>query len=346
MPVYALGSNGSGQLGLNHDEDASSPTRLPLPASFSSSSVQSIAAGGNHTLLLTKFGNVWASGSQPTQSLVFRPIRLPSLSTQPRLVNLCAATWDASIFVTANGQVLVCGAGAKGELGLGQDRPVCEVPTELSWSPPAGTEVIEVKASMGHVIVVLSNGHVYGWGNGRQGQLGEPAEVVWQPRRIENVSFVVERVVCGKDFTCLFSEPGLGQLKLLGPKKRDTFSLQANTPATLLDWVDVQATWGSVLVLDSARNTFGWGRNDHGQLPPKGLPPLKEICGGSEHVLALTSSGQVLAWGWGEHGNCGLPLDVRKDVNGGWNTLDVKGRVLRLGAGCATSWIITSDEGS
>ena len=66
---------------------------------------------------------------------------------------------------------------------------------------------------------------------------------------------------------------------------------------------------------------------------------------GSEHALALTKDGRVLAWGWGEHGNCGLGTDEDGDVKHGWNEISItesdKSSVVGLGAGCATSWIWT-----
>jgi alpha-tubulin suppressor-like RCC1 family protein len=37
---------------------------------------------------------------------------------------------------------------------------------------------------------------------------------------------------------------------------------------------------------------------------------VREVLAGSEHCLCLTDSGQVLAWGWNEHGNCGQAEDT------------------------------------
>ena len=85
-----------------------------------------------------------------------------------------------------------------------------------------------------------------------------------------------------------------------------------------------------------------WGRNDHGQLPPAGLPSLDTICAGSEHMLAVDVNGQVLAWGWGEHGNCSTPVDERCDVNGRYNVLEVPKGKITVGAGCATSFVAIS----
>lgn len=342
MPIFALGSNGSCQLGIDHDDDLSAPSLVNIHEL--DAPITSIKAGGNHTLILTKAGTVYATGensdgrcaldTETVSISSFTPLKLPR-------IDFVAATWDASIFASTQGPIFVCGSGAKGELGLDQGVVRSESLSQIPNFPPTGTQVIDLAACMGHVIVVLSNGDVYGWGNGQHGQLGTPLGVVWQPRKIDDVSFPVSRAVCGKDFTCAFGNPTEGKLQLFGLAKRDRFNIKPSTPQTLNDWIDVQATWGGVYALLSDNRLVAWGRDDHGQLPPADLP-VTAMAAGSEHMLVLTTAGKVLAWGWGEHGNCGLPTDEQRDVKGRWNELDVGGKVQHIGAGCATSWTITS----
>lgn len=75
MNIFAFGSNGSGQLGLGHTEDVSTPTQClftPFAASTEDQDrgsvgqvkdkIVQIIAGGNHTLLLTQQGHVYAAG--------------------------------------------------------------------------------------------------------------------------------------------------------------------------------------------------------------------------------------------------------------------------------------------
>lgn len=342
MHVYALGSNGSSQLGLGHDDD------LPLPSLVDISKLDapiiSIKAGGNHTLVLTKSGTIYATG-QNEDGRCALPVETSSITSfvSPTLpkIDFIGSTWDASIFASALGPVYVCGSGAKGELGLGQNMIKAHSPKTIKDFPPTGTQIVDLAACMGHVVVVLSNGDVYGWGNGQNGQLGSPLGVVWQPRKFDDVSFPVARAVCGKDFTCLFGDPADGELQLIGLAKRDRFNMKSTAPQILRDWSDVQATWGGVYALLSNNSLVAWGRDDHGQLPPADMS-VAAMAAGSEHMLVLTTSGKVLAWGWGEHGNCGLPTDEQRDVKGRWNELETESNVQHIGAGCATSWIVTS----
>ncbi|KGO50829.1 Regulator of chromosome condensation, RCC1 [Penicillium expansum] len=91
-----------------------------------------------------------------------------------------------------------------------------------------------------------------------------------------------------------------------------------------------------------------WGRNDRGQLPPPDLPPPAKLAVGSEHALALLGDGRVAAFGWGEHGNCGPDTDSRGNVSGTYNVISLSeavgtdGKVVGVGAGCATSWMIVT----
>jgi protein ATS1 len=341
MPVHALGSNGSCQLGVGHYDDLSAPSLVEIHNL--DAPITSIKAGGNHTLILTKSGTVYATGENTDGrcaiSTEVTSISSFTSSSLPKMEYI-AATWDASFFASAHA-VYVCGSGLKGELGLGQSTVKAASPQRIPDFPPTGTQIIDLAACMGHVVVVLSNGHVYGWGNGLHGQLGSPLSVVWSPRRLDDIPFPVSRAVCGKDFTCVFGDPADGKLQLLGVAKRDRFNIKSNTPQTLSNWIDVQATWGGVYVLLRDNNLVAWGRNDHGQLPPTDIP-VTAMAAGSEHMLVLTTTGKVLAWGWGEHGNCGLPTDEQRDVKGRWYELDSSTTVLHIGAGCATSWIITT----
>lgn len=58
------------------------------------------------------------------------------------------------------------------------------------------------------------------------------------------------------------------------------------------------------------------GRDDHGQLPPPGVPRIESIAVESEHVVAFTDEREVVPLGVGEHGNCGPQNEKFRDVKG------------------------------
>ena len=93
---------------------------------------------------------------------------------------------------------------------------------------------------------------------------------------------------------------------------------------------------------------MAWGRNDRGQLPPPDLPTPAKLAVGSEHAIALLGDGRVAAFGWGEHGNCGPDTDFQGNVSGTYNVISLPEavgadrKVVGVGAGCATSWMIVT----
>jgi len=354
--VYAIGSNGSGQLGICHKEDVS----VPKPVIFNDSTpnvVSQVRAGGNHTLLLAS-GTLFSTGdstsgacglkaeSQNPESQ-FEEVRLAlEESTTKSRVVFCAATWEASIIVLQDEDGLATkvysfGTGNKGELGQGEFLFRSSKAQIIRDFPPAGLEIIDLAASVSHVVVTLSNGDVWGWGSGRKGQLGEPEGFVHAPRKITGVGFKVKRAVCGREFTYLVGKKEDGQHAVLGS---DKWNVRSSAPLKVPGWKHVGATWGSIFVLQEDGKLLSWGRNDHGQLTPPELPLLSQIAIGSEHALGLSMEGNVLAWGWGEHGNCG-PNTTDGDVKDRWNViasskyLSPGSKITTIGAGCATSWV-------
>lgn len=367
--LYALGSNGSGQLGIGFAQDVSiprevlfAPTSSTSPTTSSSPSITRIAAGGNHTLLLPSNGHpLFSAGDNTTgatgplttpqarayaaksvaQAVAALPLPLP--------VTHIAATWEASVIVQVDAEhdgrstvVSTFGAGQKGELAQGQFVIRSPRPAPLVGFPPHGQAVVDVAACVAHCVVVLDGGEVWGWGSGRKGQLGTGVEgVCYEPVRVEGLGFKAVRAVCGREFTAVFGSAESGEVVVLGADKA---GVRAGVPERVVGWMDVGASWGGVYVLHGDGSLLSWGKDDHGQLAPPGLPKLVKIAVGSEHVVALTGDGDVISWGWGEHGNCG-PQVENNDVKGRWNTIASKkyvppgSEIVAIGAGCATSWI-------
>lgn len=357
MRLYSFGSNGSYQLGLTHSEDISTPTAClfhPNPRDEAKNptldwpGISKVIGGGNHTLVQLSDGRVQAVGENtgfrcgaliPQTSIGKRKF-LVEFKYCVRDVTLCAASWEATAVTYQNenfSSIWTTGIGARGELGTAPG-----IATSDNWmsvttfhSNDPNVYPIDLAAGMNHFVAVLSNGEAYGWGKGRNGQLGEPREDNWEPRKIM-VPFKAVRVVCGREFTYILGEFDSGNHIVLGSDKNHLIS---ELPMTAPNWKEVGATWSSILVLDQVGKLHTWGKPTRTS-PPEDVPVIEHIAVGSEHVLAKTGEGKVIAWGWGKHGNCGLPVDGELgDVVGRYNEIPIEGTVKLLGAGCATSWI-------
>ncbi|KAI0166188.1 RCC1/BLIP-II [Xylariaceae sp. FL1272] len=364
--LFALGSNGSGQLGLGHSEDVSVPKQIHDSPSFDNDAITHVAAGGNHTILITASGNAYWSGdpgdgrcgittiNEGEENLpTFRKLQL-SNSIDPTPVAFAACTWDSTILAIRDQggratRVYICGPAS---LGPKQGLDTAFVIPDF---PPAGTAIVNLAAGFRHIVAVLDNGDAYGWGASGKGQLGpidgtrNATKFIEEPRKLTDMPFKVARAVCCQYTTCVIAEPGDGRIVVLGA---DKWGLKSRAPIEIPSWHAITAGWGAIYVLKRDGTLVAWGRNDHGQLPPPGLPPIAQIVAGSEHVIALTESGEAVAWGWGEHGNCGPNVKEKSgNVEGRWNvlaspkTLPEGSSVTAIGAGCATSWINIITEG-
>ncbi|EER40021.1 alpha-tubulin suppressor protein Aats1 [Histoplasma capsulatum H143] len=371
MPLYAFGSNGSGQLGIGHLDDVPVPSRClfeqenkengpkDIDIACTSDEPVQIAAGGNHTLVLFKSGAVYTAGSNQNGRCAHDPNRITSLLHFSRVgfargdgscVNrfkAIFATWEASFFVDAErGHLYVCGVGNKGELGLGENYVEANSPTRIREFPPTGLEITSISSSVSHTAATLSNGEVYGWGISRKGQLGEEnikKKILWVPQKIEDVSFFACQVACGREFTAVAGDARTGEFAIFGPEKWDILS---GAPKEIKYYTTLAASWHGVYVHKQDGSTISWGRNDRGQLLPPNLPRLVKLAIGSEHAVAMIEGTNIVAFGWGEHGNCGPNTDAQGNVAGRWNEIPLSAEdsntVTGVGAGCATSWIMTA----
>ena len=119
--------------------------------------------------------------------------------------------------------------------------------------------------------------------------------------------------------------------------------MNENLPSNIAGWQHIVASWGNLYVLKDDGILKSWGRNDHGQLKPQDLPLVKAVFAGSEHVLAQDAADdKIFAWGWGEHGNCGTSVCASGDVKTGWNEVQSPMNAKVLGAGCATSFLVST----
>ncbi|EAW13938.1 RCC1 domain-containing protein [Aspergillus clavatus NRRL 1] len=380
MPLFAFGSNGSGQLGIGHNEDVSTPTECLFEEQVSSppegnrsaaKRISRIVAGGNHTLVLDEDGCVYATGCNEDGRCAHTPAA--SLQRFRRVIvedgtgasarsyaafRDVSATWEASFLVARSedpsgwvDRVFAAGSGAKGELGLGEGCTRVVEPAAIPDFPPRGTGVVAIASGMGHTVAVLSDGDVWGWGGARKGQLGDAAKamkIAWSPVKIGGVPFRATGAACGREFTVIAGDKAAGEFVVIGScdNKWDILSGAASASQSLTAYRGIAASWHGVYVHRSDFSVLAWGRNDRGQIPPTDLPSPQQLAVGSEHVLALVDDHAVVAFGWGEHGNCGPETDPQGNVKGVYREIPLELRedaeVVGIGAGCATSWIITS----
>ncbi len=262
--LYAFGSNGSGQLGIGTAEDTASPQKclfqedMDVPhTDMLLGQLLKITAGGNLTLILLRNGQVYSSGciyddGRGDMDTIYDPVhvfhkRFSDISK----TKFCSALWEASVLVTDDESIYSQGRGSRGELGTKTD--MRSIWQRVFTTPPPGTQVVDLSSGMAHTVVIFSNGEAYGWGNGRKGQLGEPAQIVETPRKIEGLGFRVMRAVCGREFTYFVGEDCHA---VLGS---DKWNVKCDIPSTVPDWINIGASFGSIFILKTDGNIISWG---------------------------------------------------------------------------------------
>jgi alpha-tubulin suppressor-like RCC1 family protein len=156
-------------------------TWTPKMKEFPDTVVQ-IAAGGNHTMLTTASGEVWAFGcnhrgqlgvGDTTDRFVPERVRIEDTLPERRvraMIAECGAAHSA-VLVHAAGQthLMTTGSNEYGQLGLG-DRTYRTTLHPVAFPP--SVRVTCVKAGEWHNAAVTEADDLYTWGRGNFGQLG------------------------------------------------------------------------------------------------------------------------------------------------------------------------------
>ena len=242
-----------------------------------------VAAGEAHTVLVGEDGSVFSFGKNVCGQLgtgdnvtTVIPTRVAGL---PGAVRQVAAGNAHTGMVTDAGDLLVCGAGRNGQLGL-EDEDERTTPTLVERAVFEGKAVLMVACGEEHTVVATEGGGVYTFGGGEDGQLGHgDEENQLAPRRVPAAGFNGERVVmvaAGDQHTVALSEAGR------------------------------VFTWGS----------GEYGRLGHGDRENQRAPRQVEVgrfggegvvfvAAGGAHTVAVTAGGRLYSWGCGYFGQLG-----------------------------------------
>ncbi|MEU8539613.1 Ig-like domain repeat protein [Streptomyces sp. NPDC048717] len=245
---------------------------------------------------------------------------LPGNVTLPEGVELTAlaASGYFSMALTSDGRVLAWGENGFGQLG---DGTTTDHLTPVYADIPAGTTITAIDTGQYFSLALTSDGRVLAWGLNAVGQLGDGTSA--------NSSTPVEVLIPdGVQITDISAGSGTG--------------VALTSDGRVLGWGDgVNGEMGN--------GTTGYNRTPvYASLPPG--TEATDVSAGQAHVLALTSDGHALAWGYNSSGELGdgtttqrytpvpvdLPAGVRLtavEVSSYYSlALTADGRVLAWGA--------------
>jgi alpha-tubulin suppressor-like RCC1 family protein len=302
-----------------------------------------IAAGGYHSLAVLTNGMLWAWGGDDQGQLgdggtldeaapepIGDPLCGPASLTNP--VGL-AAGYDFSVAVDANGVVWTWGDGGEGtdytvtgQLGNGGHTNV------YTPSPITGiSHVVSVAAGHYHTLALCSAGTVSAWGgdpfgSGVLGAGGSFTSGSSTPiQSLVPTGTVIAAIAAGEDFSLAMDTTGAvwgwgdGSSGQLGSNVCDGCSANLPTPVAGISNVIAIAAGLQHSIAVTADNTlWTWGDNSNGELGRSGSNAVPgqvfasglsnnvvAIAGGEYFTLAVTSNGQVFAFGLNGVGQLG-----------------------------------------
>ncbi|KDQ13965.1 hypothetical protein BOTBODRAFT_110732 [Botryobasidium botryosum FD-172 SS1] len=330
LQLFIFGNGDSGQFGLGTDAAMMGEFARPRLHTWfdeaikegklgeEGAGVESVAAGGMHTLVIDEAGKVWSWGVNDEGSLGRPVIDVPNpekpeemmdreeLECNPMVIDTLveedfraaavSAGDNISVMLSEDGTVWACGSFRADEGSLGfsagpNGTRVQVTPTALTFE--RSTRISSIAAGDNHAIALTTDGRVYAWGADQQGQLGRRVPV---RRKLNGTT--PERL-------------RLRRIELIGTGASHSFAVRND---------------GKV---------YGWGLNSMGQLglgdqrvkdqidgvvwaPTviKALLPeelggatVKQIAGGEHHTLFLLSDGRVFGCGRVDSSQLGLGPD-------------------------------------
>uniref|UniRef100_A0A671VH49 HECT-type E3 ubiquitin transferase n=1 Tax=Sparus aurata TaxID=8175 RepID=A0A671VH49_SPAAU len=272
---------------------------------------------------------VWGSNSSHQLAEgTLEKILLPKLTQGFSDAQMIEAGQYCTFSVSADGSVKACGKGSYGRLGLG-DSNNQSMPKKLVLEPHRNMKkVSSSKGSDGHTLAITVEGEVFSWGDGEYGKLGHGNSATQKYPKIIQGPLLGKVVVCvSAGYRHSAAVTNDGELYTWGEgdfgRLGHSDSQSRNMPTLVKDISGVgQVACGSshtIAVAQDGRTVWSFGGGDNGKLGhgdtnrvyrPKVIEALhgfiiRKVCAGSQSSLALTSAGQVFAWGCGSCLGCG-----------------------------------------
>lgn len=287
--VYAWGHGAQGELGNGtRIPRQSSAVRVHFPAGVKIVKLPN-PMPFNGGMAISTAGTVYAWGNdarhqfcQPGTGNLLTPVAVPL----PH-VTLAAGALEHTIY-DSNGTVYSCGAGPNGQLGDGTSGPNADAAKPVKVPGLPSGPVKALTSAWGNAGVLMASGVYYDWGYNQAGQVGDGTQqMAIRPVQVKRL-------------------PAVSQVSEGG-------SLASN---------------GQTIALASDGRVYVWGNGQEGQLgdgstsntpeprlleEPTGVHFVKVSSGGATDY-AVTSTGDLYAWGYNRRDETGSGVGVKKQL--------------------------------
>jgi alpha-tubulin suppressor-like RCC1 family protein len=330
--IWSFGSGEDGKLGHGGTGNETVPW---LIEALNHVVVKQVAAGGYHSMVLTRDGDVFTWGwgyygqlGHGNRGSQLVPKRVESLTN---VMDIAAGSFHSLALVEA-GSVYTWGFNDFGQLGLGDHGAgtLRNVPTEV----PGVNGVVAVAAGSNHSVALSRDGTTMACGRNNAGQLGlgdtnisDTFTVVPGLRGVVDIDAGAHHTIA------VTAEGGLytwGTGRAMGHGGVETTQRLVPTKVTgggISEVAVVQVAAGNrhTMALTASGELYAWGRGDSGQLGHGGkehvvVPrvvggiegTVVGMAGGTNHSLVAAAEGRVLVFGSGARGSLGLGAEVEE----------------------------------
>lgn len=284
-----------------------------------------IAVGADHMVAVNPGGMVFTWGHNHygelgniTTANTSKPVAITSKIGSSGVAQVAAGD-EITFAVKKNGDLYAWGNNTSYQMGDGMNVSRMEPEKVME-------DVVTVAAGGSHAMAIKKDGALYVWGCNSHGQLGLPQDqcdqtnedgqpCLSQPTKLmDNVA----AISCGQDFSAAVTTNG--ELYVWGYDDFGQLGLGGKTDAKDADGYGYQTT--PVKVLDGVADV---------------------ACGFRQHILALTTDGDVYAWGSNKAGSVGL--SQVDDTKNECQTVPAKlmSGIQQIAAGSAHSAALTTD---
>lgn len=339
--VLTVGQGDTGQLGLG--EDVMEKTRPGLVSTIKDA--VDVVAGGMHTAVLTKEGEVYTFGCNDEGSLgrlvdeeeeCFLPGKV---ALDGKIVQMSAGD-SHTVVLTEDGKVYAWGTfrDSSGAIGLTKDG-IQKTPLRILEDQI----VTKVSSGSDHIVALTASGEIFSLGNSEQGQLGRVPErfahrggrrgleflLTPDKLRVKTKSTVFQDIWAGSYNTIVKTEQGevlvmgLNNYNQMGMElsKGITFFMPTKSDSlTECGISGLSLGQHHTMLYNDKGGAMSLGRSEYGRLGlgegaqdatiPTDVPTLAgktcvEVACGTAVSYAVTEDGECYAWGMGTNGQLG-----------------------------------------